>query len=50
MRRLTGIDIGSPTCGVVLDRAANESVAIIDKVRFLTPPTFTKTLNQQAAR
>jgi glucokinase len=49
MTLLAGIDIGGTKCAVVLGRESGETVDIIDKVRFPTPPTYTETLDQMVS-
>jgi glucokinase len=49
MSLLVGVDIGGTKCAVVLGRESGESVEIIDKARFPTPPTYTETLDQLVA-
>lgn len=46
---LAGIDIGGTKCAVSLGRADGDQITILDKQRFLTPPTPAATLEQLVA-
>lgn len=46
---LAGIDIGGTKCAVSLGRADGDAITILDKQRFLTPPTPDATLDQLVA-
>lgn len=48
MSLLAGIDIGGTKCAVVLGRPDGDTIAVLDKARFPTPPTFTAAMSRIA--
>lgn len=46
---LAGVDIGGTKCAVVLGRPTGDTIDILAKTRFPTPPTFAQTLEQIVA-